>query len=64
MSIKHEAEILAVMVVFCILWLVIPWEPLTAYEALWAVLAVVGLAWGIVAGAEHLIGEAKAWITR
>ncbi len=57
MSIKHEAEILAVMIVFCILWLIIPWEPLTAYEALWAVLAVVALAGGIVALAEHVIRE-------
>ena len=57
MSIRHEAEILATMILFCALWLIIPWNPLTAYEALWAVLSVVALAGGIVALVEHAIRE-------
>ena len=61
---KHECEIVAVIAVFVLLWMVIPWEPLTAVQSLWAVASVVAIAWGIVAGVEYLIGEVKAWITR
>lgn len=57
MNTLREAEILATMIIFCALWLIIPWEPLTPINALWAVLAVVALAGGLVALVEHVIRE-------
>jgi len=54
---KHEGEIVAVMAVFVLLWMVIPWEPLTAWESVWAVASVVAIAWGVVIGAVYLVEE-------
>jgi hypothetical protein len=54
---KHEGEAAAVMAVFVGLWMVIPWEPLTAWESVWAVASVVAIAWGVVMGAVCLVEE-------
>lgn len=54
---KHEGEIVAVMAVFVLLWMAIPWEPLTAWESVWAVASVVAIAWGVVMGAVYLVEE-------
>ncbi len=54
---KHEGEIVAVMAVFILLWMVIPWEPLTSVQSLWAVASVVAIAWGVVMGAVYLVEE-------
>jgi hypothetical protein len=54
---KHEGEVVAVMAVFVGLWMVIPWEPLTAVQSLWAVASVVAIAWGVVMGAVYLVEE-------
>jgi len=45
------------MAVFVLLWMVIPWEPLTAWESVWAVASVVAIAWGVVIGAVYLVEE-------
>lgn len=57
MNTLYEARILATMAFFCTIWLIIPWNPLSAYEGLWAVLSVLALAGGGVACVEHLIRE-------
>lgn len=53
----HLWEMFAIAIIAGLLWAIVPWEPLTACEAVLAVLSVVALAWGIVAGAVYVIGE-------
>lgn len=57
MNTLREAEIMATVVLFVVIWMVIPWNTLSASEAVLAVLSVVALAGGIVALAEHAIRE-------
>ena len=57
MNTLHEAEIMATVVLFVVIWMVIPWNPLSASEAVLAVLSVVALSWGIVAGVVYVILE-------
>lgn len=57
MNTLSEAEIMATVVLFVVIWMVIPWNPLSASEAVLAVLSVVALAGGIVALVEYAIRE-------
>lgn len=55
----YKGEMLAGVVIFGILWGIVPWDPMNVVEGFWAALAVVCIAFGIVVLAE----QAAGWIS-
>ena len=54
----YKGEILAAVVLFGVIWAIVPWNPLSVSDAIWAALSVLCIAVGVVVLAE----KAAEWI--
>lgn len=52
----YKGEIIAAITIFCILWAIIPWVPLTVFEGVVAGFSLVCISIGAVALAEQFAG--------
>lgn len=59
----YKGEILAAVVLFGVIWAIVPWNPLSVSDAIWAALSVICIAVWIVVmvekAAELIVGGLK-----